>query len=268
MSMRSILVCMLLAFASQVTAQESALVSLETGDSVREWQAVGRLNLGDRGFCTGTLIAPQLVLTAAHCLYDKETNAAYPVDSILFLAGLRNGRAEAYRNVRKAIAHPDYVYSGADSLARVPNDLAILELDQPIQMSSITPFETSRPPLIGDQVEVVSYAKDRAEAPSLQESCHVLDQSNDALVLSCDVDFGASGAPIFAMRDGSLKIVSVVSAKAEVDGKQVALGTAIVAPLADLMRELDRQSVAPRASSGNVKFIAGGGGGGAKFIKP
>jgi V8-like Glu-specific endopeptidase len=249
-------------------AQESPLVSLQTGDLGRDWLAVGRLNFGVRGFCTGTLIGPQLVLTAAHCLIDKETGARHQVDTIEFQAGLRNGRAVAYRNVRKAIAHPDYLFSGADSLGRVPNDLAILELDQPIQLPSVVAFQTDRPPLIGDVVEVVSYAKDRAEAPSLQESCHVLDQSNDALVLSCDVDFGASGAPIFALRDGVLKIVSVVSAKAEVEGQRVSLGTAIIKPLADLMALLAKENADTRVAVGNVRILAGGSGGGAKFVKP
>ncbi|MFS4581005.1 trypsin-like serine peptidase [Phaeobacter sp. C3_T13_0] len=35
---------------------------------------MGRLELNGQGFCTGTLIAPDLVLTAAHCVYDHNNN--------------------------------------------------------------------------------------------------------------------------------------------------------------------------------------------------
>jgi acyl CoA:acetate/3-ketoacid CoA transferase alpha subunit len=60
------------------------------------------------------------------------------------------------------------------------------------------------------------------------------------LVLSCSVDFGSSGAPIFTVRNGAPRIVSVVSAKAEMTGQPVALGTALGAPLAALRAQLAR----------------------------
>lgn len=242
--------------AAPAAAQDSGLRRLDTGNDSRGWDAVGRLDLGSRGFCTGALIDDDLVLTAAHCLFDRTTGAPVPPAEIRFLAGWRNGRAVAYRGVRRAVAHPDYAYDGADRLDRVANDLALVQLDQPIRLPSVTPYATDARPAKGDEVGIVSYGEGRAEAPSLQEICHVLGRQPGVLVLSCAVDFGSSGAPVFALRDGVARVVSVVSAKALVTGRPVALGTALDEPLARLRAELDRTATAGlRITPGGAKFL-------------
>lgn len=246
-------------------AEESRLRKLETADDNRGWEAVGRLNLGRRGFCTGALIGPQLVLTAAHCLFDKRTSERIALDEIEFLAGWRNGRAVAYRGVKHAVLHPDYAFSNAESLDRVEYDVALLELDQPIRLPSITPFTTGVRPEAGEAVGIVSYGQDRAEAPSLQEVCHVIDRDPKLLILSCLVDFGSSGAPVFAIRDGVPRVVSVVSAKAELDGQRVALGMALEAPLAALLAAMEAEGGAFDTTGGRHRQPIRGG---AKFVRP
>jgi V8-like Glu-specific endopeptidase len=262
---RALLLTLLL--AAPALAETGGLVALETSDAGRDWDAVGRLDFGNRGFCTATLIAPDLVLTAGHCLFDKETGARIDPGRMTFLAGLRNGRAEAYRGVRAAAAHPAYVFQGAEGAARVGHDLALLRLDQPIRVPGIRPFALDSEPAEGDSVSVVSYARNREEAPSLQETCDVLNRAQDMLVMSCDVDFGSSGAPVLALRDGEWRIVSVVSAKAELDGQKVALGVVLGGPMAELQAALD----APSVGRGGVRIRSGGGAmsdGGAKFVSP
>lgn len=254
-----------LAAAGFAAAQESPLTEMQTGDDSRGWEAVGRLNFGDRGFCTGAMIAPDLVLTAGHCLFDKETGARFQPEQIQFLAGWRNGRAIAYRGVKRAIAHPEFVYGGHDDLERVPYDLALVQLDQPIRLPAVAPYRTGPMPVDGEAVGVVSYAQDRSEAPSIQKVCHVLGQQDAALILTCDVDFGSSGSPIFEISGGMARIVSVISAKAEMDGRKVSLGTSLTGPLPELMDELHREEGSrPEA----VTVLSGGAPGGAKFVKP
>jgi len=119
---------------------------------------------------------------------------------------------------------------------------------------------------------VVSYARDRAESPSLQEGCHVLARRSGTLVLSCDVDFGSSGAPVFLIGDdGVAKIVSVISAKAEINGRNVALGTNLEEPLQDLMALMANADTLAAESAPGVRILQLGdstGGGGAKFVRP
>lgn len=262
---------MAMVVASAAIAQDGRLKRLDTGVDAAAWEAVGRLDLGGKGFCTGTLIAPRLVLTAAHCLYDRASKDRIDHNEVEFLAGWRNGRAGAYRKVRRAVVHPDYIYDGDVSSERVRNDIALLELQRPIQNTTIKPFATAARPRPGDSVGVVSYAQDRSEAPSLQEVCKVLAQQEGVLVTSCSVDFGSSGAPIFSFVDGQAHVVSVVSAKAEVDGEQVSLGTSLGAPLALLQAELVAgKGVFQNAETGPQRVGAGERNtqSGAKFVKP
>ncbi|MDJ0630874.1 MAG: trypsin-like peptidase domain-containing protein [Rhodobacter sp.] len=249
----------------------SGLRTLMTGDDSRGWQAVGRLNMGTVSFCTGSLIAPDLVLTAAHCMFDKDTGQRIADGEIEFLADWRGGRAAAYRRVKRALVHPDFTFTSDNFAARVAHDVAILELDQPIRNSAIAPFPTDARPAAGAEVGVVSYAHDRADSPSLQEVCHVLARQGGSLVLSCEVDFGSSGAPIFVVEDGRARIVSLVSAKAEVRGQPVALGTSLTGPLADLMAirdEGDGVFTRPAPKVRRLSLEQTQSATGAKFLRP
>jgi len=154
----------------------------------------------------------------------------------------------AHRKARRVVIHPDYDTEGEDQLRIVAADIALVELESPIRASVVKPFARYEELLPGDAVAVVSYAKERSEVPALQEPCYLLRRQSNALVLSCDVNFGASGSPIFVMRDGEPMIASVVSAMAQQsDGSDVALGTSLGAPLDDLMSLIETNNPVFRA---------------------
>ncbi|WP_163847636.1 trypsin-like serine peptidase [Pseudooceanicola aestuarii] len=250
---------------------QSGLKRLDTGIDSRGWEAVGRLDLDGRGFCTGALIEPALVLTAAHCMFDRSTGERFTPDQIEFQAGVRNGRADAYRNVRRAVLHPDYEFGTDVSPERVRHDIALLELYHPIRQPNIAPFRMAPTPRSGDPVGVVSYAHDRADAPSLETTCGVIAAQQGVLVTSCDVDYGSSGAPIFSFFGGVPMIVSVVSAKAEVEGQRVALGSELDRQIKVMKGQLDSGLTPRNQLTPGVRRIQVGGGRnstGAKFITP
>jgi len=250
----------LLPFTAQ--GQDTGLKSLDTSDSGRDWMAVGRLDIAGAGFCTGTLVAPNLVLTAAHCLFDKATGRRVDPSEIEFLAGWRLGRALAYRTARQAVIHPEYRFGSATSSDRVRADVALIELWQPIRHTSVTPFDTGTQPKKGEEVGVVSYAQGRAEAPSLQQVCSIMNRHSGIVVMSCDVNFGSSGAPVFSFEGERPQIVSVVAAKAVMDGQSVAIGTAVGDTLKILQSELSAGRGFGLSSPGTGKNL------GARFIKP
>lgn len=237
-----LLVGILVLFSSVCQAgfaeEHSGLRKLVTGDDSRGWEAVGRLNIAGTSMCTGALIAPDLVLTAAHCMFDKSSKKQVDATKIEFLAGWRSGRASAYAHVKRAVVHPDYVFATDSSNIRVRNDIAVLQLTRPIRKTSITPFATGPRPRKGATVGVVSYARNRSDSPSIEESCRVLARQSGTLIMSCDVDFGASGAPVFEIENGTPQIVSVVSAMAEAMGRKVALGMSLAEPLEVVLAEL------------------------------
>ena len=239
------LLCAMLGAAAH--AQAVHLQRLDIGDTARPWQAVGRLDLAGRGFCTGTLVARDLVVTAAHCLYDRETGARLDPARIAFRAGLRDGRAIADRIVARAVAHPDYAYHAGATARRVRNDVALLKLDRPVDTPHLRLFATGDHPRMGETIGLVSYARGRSEAPSLQNACAVLARQQGMLVMSCDVDFGSSGAPVFSFAGGQPRMVSVISAMAEVEGRKVSLGTPLTGPLRVLRRALAAERGVVRA---------------------
>lgn len=248
------LLIVILGLASRVSAHDSGLQTLATLDASRGWQAVGRLNIGARAFCTATLVAPDKVLTAAHCLFDRATGNRVPEEQMTFLAGWRTGRAEAIRGIRATAIEPGFHFTRGETLDRVASDLALLQLDQPIRLPSVQPFAIdSTAPAQGAPVAVVSYARDRSEAPSLQDRCAVLDQRRDGvMVLSCAIDFGASGAPVFTTVNGQARIVSVLSAMASSSGQTVALGMRLEGRLTALEARL---MDAPTGARETARFL-------------
>jgi protease YdgD len=172
------------------------------------WSAIVKVqtNIGLR--CTGAVIAPATVLTAAHCLYNPRTRAFLQPVSLHVLLGYERGEYRWHRLVARFVAAPGY------APGRPGEDWARLELAEPIP-ATVAPLPLAQiNPAPGVSVMLAGYNQDRAQLLMTDPSCEVvrvIGQPDGATLIAhnCQGTRGTSGAPLLVRQGQGWAVLGI-----------------------------------------------------------
>ncbi|WP_181699022.1 trypsin-like serine peptidase [Chthonobacter albigriseus] len=203
---------------------------------------VGRLVFKTGGFCTATLVAPDAILMARHCIPKAKGQSGPPRARLtLFVAGYSKGRHKGTAEGQSYVLgsdHPTAIPATMQGggLASSFDDWALVKVtsyDGSLNgIEPAVPFEGDLSDLVNKPIMLAGYHHDRPSVLSVQKNCRVLGVApgTPLFLHDCDLKGRASGSPIFIGDGKDTRLIGIALAYSKLaDGSTVGIGRAVPA---------------------------------------
>lgn len=174
------------------------------------WSSIGKV-AGAGQQCTGSVIAPDRFLTAAHCLYAERTGHPLSPGSINFLVGYEKGEYRVHKVASRYTIPPAFDPSPYSTYPpdqeKLRNgaryDWAIVYVDEPFS-PDVKPLRLARAtPSLGTALRLAGYPVERLYMITADLHCEVAAISSDKSLIGhdCVTHQGDSGGPVLSKDD-------------------------------------------------------------------
>lgn len=197
-------------------------------------RSIGLLEMQDGSLCSASVVAPDVILTAAHCLFDEDHERVAPAR---FSAGYDQGEYVVASKIRDIYIPPEFDHARFLNSSDLDGyDYAFIRLLKPVgDETGILPIRVLSEAELDTMVQSadrtflqVGYGNEESDHPVVRRNCRIERWWGDNTYAHfCGTVPGDSGSPNLVLLNGEYAIIGIESA--EVDLKNLKGADIVVA---------------------------------------